>query len=691
MGPLRVLVVDDSQDDALLLVRLLRQGKYTVTWERVETAEQLAVLLQQESWELVIADYALPEFSARAALRQVQDSGQDLPFIVVSGVVNEEVAVEVMRAGAHDFMAKDKLSRLVPAVARELGDAAVRRERRRAAGGQRLLTEAGAILIASLDYADTLQRASHVAIPTFADHCHIDMRGDDGIVRRVAVADVDPGRDIQPSDQNDDPQPGAETEDSCGLALAAIDSIVTLPGLVVIPLSLRGATLGAISFVMTRSGRKYLADDVSLAQGLARRIAMALDNARSYAAEQRARADAEAAALDNARLFASERRAHADAEAAVRTRDEFLSIASHELRTPVTAIKCTAQLLLSSFGQGSIEPAQVVHRLQMVNAMSDRLNLLIGDLLDVSRLRTGQLRLRPQSVDVVRLAAEMVDQYRILLGSHYPLLFTTSGTLSPLTVDPHRIQQTLSNVLENALKYSPDGGPIEVTVHAEGSGVLMTVADQGIGLPPEAAGTIFEPFGRGANAQQRQVPGMGLGLYIARQIVEQHGGRIWAESAGEGRGAVVSIWLPSVAHRASAVGVAQHTAAMRSRVLVVEDERPIREVLGDALGLEGYECRLAANGHDALSLLEERSADVIELDLMMPIMDGWTFRREQRANPALRDIPVVIVSASRSADERGDDLGAAAVIPKPFELDYLLKTLAHILHETSRLATAAAA
>jgi signal transduction histidine kinase/DNA-binding response OmpR family regulator len=685
MGPLRVLIADDSQDDALLLVRVLRQGGYDVTSQRVDTPLTMGQLLSQETWDLVVADYSMPEFSAREALRMVHDSGLDLPCIVVSGVVNEEVAVEVMKAGAHDFMSKDKLNRLVPAVTRELGDAAVRLEARRAAAGQRLLTEAGAILIASLDYADTLLRASHVAIPTIADHCHIDIRGDDGIVRRVAVADTDADLEMRLREVAEEVQPDWDAQDPCGLDVASADSMVTLPGLLIIPLSLRGTAMGAISFVMTSSGRQYQAEDISLAQGLARRITMALDNARSYAAEQHARADAEEVALDNARLFASERRAHAEAEAAIRTRDEFLSIASHELRTPVTAIKCTAQLLLSSFGQGVIEPEQVVHRLQMVNAMSERLNLLIGDLLDVSRLRTGQLRLRPVSVDLGRLAGEMVDQYRVLLGSQYPLALTITGTPGQLSVDPHRIQQTLSNVLENALKYSPDGGRIDVTVHAEGSGVLMTVVDRGIGLPPEAARTIFEPFGRGANAQKRQVPGMGLGLYIARQIVEQHGGRIWAESDGEGCGTVVSIWLPSIVRKSVVVtAMPRRTAGnARSRVLVVEDERPIREVLGDALGLEGYECRLAANGHDALSMLDQWPADVIVLDLMMPIMDGWTFRREQRANPALRNIPIVVVSASPLGEGSNDELDAAAIVGKPFELDYLLRTLARVVSENA--------
>jgi signal transduction histidine kinase len=120
------------------------------------------------------------------------------------------------------------------------------------------------------------------------------------------------------------------------------------------------------------------------------------------------------------------------------------------------------------------------------------------------------------------------------------------GLLPSITADPHRLEQVLTNLLENAVKYSPSGGDVEVTLSADDKGILVCVSDNGIGLPTAAADTIFEPFGRASNAQRQQLPGMGLGLYIARQIVEQHGGRIWADSAGEGLGTQVRVWLPIV-------------------------------------------------------------------------------------------------------------------------------------------------
>jgi signal transduction histidine kinase len=286
------------------------------------------------------------------------------------------------------------------------------------------------------------------------------------------------------------------------------------------------------------------ADDYLLKDRLAR-LGRAVKRALEQKALRQEKQNAVSALWDNEqRTLREERAARADAEAAVRMRDEFLTIASHELRTPVTAIKCTAQLLLSRFDRGDVSATEVVNRLRTVNAMSDRLNVLIADLLDVSRLRTGRLKLRPEPIDLARLAHFVVDEQRVQLGSHYPLTLKVLGVLPPLVADPHRLQQVLSNLLENAVKYSPAGGAVEVTLSREGLGVLVSVTDRGIGLPITGAETIFEPFGRASNAQRQQLPGMGLGLYIARQIVEQHGGRIWADSDGEGLGTRVSVWLP---------------------------------------------------------------------------------------------------------------------------------------------------
>lgn len=509
--PLRVLMVEDRPADAMLLAHLLTQAGFVPEWTRVETESEFLAQLDPMP-DIVLADYTLPQFSGLEALRLLRERGVEIPFILITGVAGEEAAVSALHLGADDYLLKDRLARLGPAVTRALEQYTLREAKRR-----------------------------------------------------------------------------SEWE-----------------------------------------------------------------------------------------LFNQERNGRAEAEAAVRVRDEFVAIASHELRTPVTVIKATAQVLARFLNAGTLKPAMALDRLQTINLMSDRLAVLIADLLDVSRLRTGRLQLQPVHLDLADLAQQVLTEQRVRLGVEYPLNLRVLGMLPSVSADPFRLHQVLSNLVENAVKYSPAGGEVEIRLREQESGISLTVSDHGIGLPPDATHSIFEPFGRARNAQQRQLPGMGLGLYIARQIVEQHGGRIGAASPGEGLGTEVTVWLPGAG--ADAVG------PRPMRILVVDDEAAIRSTLHDIFEVLGYECREAADGREALSILAGWGADLIVLDLMMPVMDGWAFRHEQQDVPTVRDIPVVVISARKLRDDARDaELVPTAVVAKPFELDDLVKTVHHVLSASSQI------
>jgi signal transduction histidine kinase len=246
---------------------------------------------------------------------------------------------------------------------------------------------------------------------------------------------------------------------------------------------------------------------------------------------------------EQTRLLASEQAAHDRAHAALRMRDEFLGIAAHELRSPLTAIRGTAQLARRALDQGTLDATQSQRHLDNIIASSGRLEALLTDLLDVSRMRAEGLSASLASMDLAALAGTVVTRYRdIAEGTR----IVSDVPQQPVLVrgDAGRLEQVLDNLLSNAVKYSPAGGEVVLRLRMVTGGVELTVRDSGIGLPPGAEERIFEPFRRAPNAVTHGVPGIGLGLHISRQIAEAHGGRLRAESEGEGLGSTITLWLP---------------------------------------------------------------------------------------------------------------------------------------------------
>jgi PAS domain S-box-containing protein/excisionase family DNA binding protein len=231
-------------------------------------------------------------------------------------------------------------------------------------------------------------------------------------------------------------------------------------------------------------------------------------------------------------LLARERQARAEAEAALRLRDEFLSIASHELRTPLAVLKGHAQVALRRLQRaGQLEPVRAVDALRAIESQSDKLNRLVGRLLDIPRIETGKLELERRPTDIVALVEQVVSSARARETGH-AIVLAASPSLEA-EVDPLRLEQVLTNLLDNAIKYSPEGGTIEVVVsRSADEAPEIAVRDHGLGIPPEKRAQIFERFFQAhGNGHKR---GLGLGLYISRQIVELHGGEITAESPADG-------------------------------------------------------------------------------------------------------------------------------------------------------------
>jgi signal transduction histidine kinase len=244
-------------------------------------------------------------------------------------------------------------------------------------------------------------------------------------------------------------------------------------------------------------------------------------------------------AAERERQLLVEREARAKAEEAIRQRDRFLSIASHELKTPVASLQIVTEALLRSQRIGTLNGERLAASLGRIDRASQRLASLLAELLDVSRLANGQDLLAVERIDLSEVLQDVVERFQPIEGRTRVLLIA-----EPMTIygDAIRLDQVFANLIDNALKYSPESEEVRVALRRIKSGVEVSVHDVGIGLSMPAHQELFEPFGRGTNVEE--VPGLGLGLFIARQIVERHGGTISAQSDGPGRGSVFQVRLP---------------------------------------------------------------------------------------------------------------------------------------------------
>jgi PAS domain S-box-containing protein len=247
------------------------------------------------------------------------------------------------------------------------------------------------------------------------------------------------------------------------------------------------------------------------------------------------------AAEERERALLVEREARSAAEEALRTRDRFLSIASHELKTPAASLSLTVESLQRASANGRLDADRLSASLARLGTATDRLGMLVDELLDVSRLTAGRMEFRSEPIDLAALTRDVIDRFsavddltRIHLG----------GVVRAWVLgDASRLDLVVTNLIDNAVKYSDADAPVELEVSEAGDGVSLAVRDRGFGLDEEASARLFEAFGRGLNAEH--IPGLGLGLYISHQIVERHGGRIDARARPDGHGSEFTMWLPA--------------------------------------------------------------------------------------------------------------------------------------------------
>jgi signal transduction histidine kinase/ActR/RegA family two-component response regulator len=385
-----------------------------------------------------------------------------------------------------------------------------------------------------------------------------------------------------------------------------------------------------------------------------------------------------------------EQAARLEAEAANRAKDQFLAVVSHELRTPLGAILIWTQLLR----QETVDEATVSRALGIIERSTKTLAQLLDDLLDVSRIVSGKIRLEPRSVDLpsvlqvaVEAAQPAAEQKGLIIeaGLERPLF--------PVSGDPTRLQQVVSNLLSNAIKFTPAGGRIDVRLDRVGSLARIQVRDTGMGIRPDFLPYIFEHFRQADSTSTRENRGLGLGLAIARHLVQLHGGTIEAESDGEGQGASFTVTLPLMEGVVAALlpeetAQAASTAALRRdglagvKVLVVDDAEDAREALSVLLGQYGARVTAVGSADEALSVLERDLPHVLLSDIAMPDEDGYTLIRKVRARDAAQGgrVPAAALTAYATPEDRMKALHAGYHdhLPKPVDPAVLVETVASL-------------
>jgi signal transduction histidine kinase len=400
------------------------------------------------------------------------------------------------------------------------------------------------LFTAAQDYDETLRLVASVLVPRFADWCAVDLVEDDGTVRRVAVAHANPAKAdltrataVYPEDPHGrhprtrvlrtgkpllwrdvrDAELPAISRDGAHLSVMRAMGYVSA---LIVPLVAHGRTLGAVTCTTGESGRRYGEQDLELAMEVATRAALAVDNAR---------------------LFGETLHARAQAEEATRARDQFLSLVSHELRTPLASILGWVAVLRT----GKLPASRATHALEIIERSGRQQARLIDDLLEVARIDAGRMRLEVAAVDLTAVVRATVDSFAPVAEQKGVVLETAVDAAIPAIYgDSVRLAQVVSNLLDNAVKFTPAGGRVAVELRHAGREAVLVVRDTGRGIPHEFLPRAFQAFQQLGDPRLGAARGLGLGLSIVRHIVAQHGGSVAVASAGEGAGTTFTVTLP---------------------------------------------------------------------------------------------------------------------------------------------------
>jgi PAS domain S-box-containing protein len=652
---LRLLVVEDSEDDAELILREIKRGGYSVEFERVETKSDMKRALAGGSWDIILSDYSMPQFSAMAALQALKESGLDIPFLVISGTIGEETAVTALKAGAHDFLLKGKLARLIPAVERELRDAETRRSRHEAELRYKLLVEQLPIIV----YVNPINEMGSTTYVSPQIQTVL------GYLPEEWLSDPDFWQKRLHPDDREAVLANLERSDLTGTPfdmeyrmLARDGRVVWFQDQTVLVRDPNGQPLYWQGLKIDITKRKQAEDEI-----------LKLNAELEQRVEERTR----------------------ELERALHAKDEFLANMSHELRTPLNAILGLSESLIE-LAAGPLTEKQNRY-VGMISESGNHLLSLINDILDLAKIEAGQIILNISEVDlkqVCQASLRMINE--LAHKKNQQITLQIDEEIGPVWVDERRLKQVLVNLLSNAVKFTPENGKLGVEVQAdrEEKRIMITVWDNGIGISESDLTRLFQPFVQLDSGLAREVTGTGLGLSLVAQMVRLHGGSVAVESRlGQGsRFAVTLPWEPALVSdamlRLKSTGkfrAIKPDEKDRPVILLIEDTKEVTMMIVDYLEMAGYQIITAADGLTGIEQAKNKHPALILMDIQLPGMDGLEATRRLRADSEFRTIPIIALTAlaMRGDRERCLAAGATDYLAKPVSVKKLVKMIEEYL------------
>jgi two-component system cell cycle sensor histidine kinase/response regulator CckA len=645
---LRVLMIEDCATDAKLVAGALRQTGRTLALERVETAEAMRAALERE-WDIVVSDWSMPKFSAPAALRILKEMRIDIPFIIVSGTIGEEAAVEAMRAGAHDFLLKDKLARLAPAVERELRECIDRAARRQAEGALResearfgRLAESGIIGIVTADVHGNILDANDAYTKMV------------GYSREDLVQGALRWADLTAPELRHLTLQFIEKLQSTGIAAPFETESLRKDG-TRIPILVGAAMLAYPKF-----------------------IAFAADLTERRRAED-GRIRAEKALYESERQLRQAQKMEALGRLA--------GGVAHDFNNVLSVILSYGELILS--GMKPLDPLRA--DIEEIRSAARRAAGLTRQLLLLSRQKVAA----PKVVEIHDVLTSMKKMIARILGEDVELVIVTPKSSGRVKIDPSHIDQVILNLVVNARDAMPTGGKLTIETDSvlldeeyarnhlrakAGPYVMVAVSDTGTGMDRETQARIFEPF----FTTKEIGKGTGLGLSTVFGIVQQCGGHLFVYSE-PGQGTTFKVYLPQVD---AAVDVLQARASPATlygteTILLVEDEEQVRKIAQNILRRQGYRVIAAPHGEEALRLSAEHQGPIALLltDVVMPKMSGPELAKRLMA--ARPETKVLCMSGytDDSIVRHGVLESGVAFIQKPFTPSSLATKIREVLDQ----------